>query len=116
MPTGEDVERMKDNVCDLVIVKQMEDESFVKYYTPNRCKWTKVITKTTNYEERKINEPSNSTGFQNNCDHGAGWKGELETFEEDGAYKIKWSSLVARPFCVKAVTLIDEENNLEKTY
>ena len=65
---------------------------------------------------RKINEPSNSTGFQNNCDHGAGWKGELETFEEDGAYKIKWSSLVARPFCVKAVTLIDEENNLEKTY
>ena len=66
LSTGEDLERMKQDVCDLVIVKQMEDESFVKYYTPNRCKWTKVRTKTRDYEVRIIDEPSN-TGYQDNC-------------------------------------------------
>ena len=79
---GEDLERMKQDVCDLVIVKQMEDESFVKYYTPNRCRWTKVRTKTRGYEERTINEPSN-TNFKNHCYDGAGWKGELEKVLED---------------------------------
>ena len=59
MSTGEDLERMKDNVCDLVIVKQMEDESFVKYYTPNRCKWTEVRTKTTDYSEENEESEEN---------------------------------------------------------
>ena len=59
MSTGEDLERMKDNVCDLVIVKQKEDESFVKYYTPNRCKWTEVRTKTTDYSEENEESEEN---------------------------------------------------------
>ena len=59
MSTGENLERMKDNVCDLVIVKQKEDESFVKYYTPNRCKWTEVRTKTTDYSEENEESEEN---------------------------------------------------------
>ena len=59
MSTGEDLERMKDNVCDLVIVKQKEDKSFVKYYTPNRCKWTEVRTKTTDYSEENEDSEEN---------------------------------------------------------
>ena len=116
----EGLERQKNEICDLMIVKGMEDiedtRNYVRYYTSNRCDWTEVGEKPTEKGSfiRSIDKPEED--FGPDCGLGLGWVGTLETLVEEGEFKINWAALVRRPRCVRSVTLIDEENNLEKTY
>ena len=99
------------------------------WHTENKCPWI-TESKYTYYSghnyseiddlyncELKIAKGDPEIGlFPENCMHGPGWKGTVNTSVEEGRYIIYWASLVKHQSCVKSVILIDKKTRKSKDF
>ena len=117
-PKEQEVERHKQEYCNIAFVTTSKDDQNKVFYTQNRCPWipdksfvsadSRAIVKTLNVTDDGI--------FPDDCSQGPGWVETLQNPLNGAIYAIKWASLVKHPQCVFVVRLWDRKAKSSKLW